>query len=62
MRENLDNEHANCGASLNPASFKEFMDTFHNQDQEEVPLTGFQVPADMKRGIERSIRTLRVNK
>lgn len=55
-------EAQNNGRTLNPADFTAFMATYHDQQQEEIKLAKFRVPAQIKGLIENSIRRCRRDK
>lgn len=60
--ENLSSAEQNNSTSLDPARFTKFMGEFHDQNQEEVPLTSFKVPIALKEKVVASIKRAKKNK
>lgn len=61
-RDSLQNRGMGAREKLNPASFTEFMASYHDQNQEVIELEGFEVPDNFKHALSRSIRKSKSNK
>lgn len=61
-RENMNKAQTISKESLNPAAFTDFIGSYYNQDQAEVQLKPFDLPAWMKGKIENSMKRSKTNK